>query len=467
MPHIFSQTSHAKAVLAALTLCSGLTAAPGCFSEDTVTPALKAAATRLEALGAPGTGVPGDEFRISEYTAAVTTLRPIAAAGTDAQNAAAALMIARAQVGLAEPAATSINTANQDLHALVSELRSAGSEWATLNSLAETAASFDPSQEQSQINERIQQRDATVAAARKASETVKAQVAELEQLARQASQNASDLRVQEEQLRGDAAKLSAQEALPLHKQAAKVRREADAYEVISERHLAKAATIRPEIQDHELEINRLTQQRDLLVASSQEVAAKAVQGRNEAAKLREQAAETAQRLDRLVSKINAFRRGEIKTALDAVTEAYSTAAASAGSARAGDRSGSQLAVGEIQQTLGNLLSVHASTLEFAALALSQIAETRTPLPNADTVAAAATSMRADANMAKANALAAFTAARDGFDGASLSGEASDRINAVKSDLENAIRSLTTDPQSPEGTPEDVSESGPADDANDD
>jgi len=441
MSRTISHTRHARTTLSVVLVACGLAFTTGCLEEDEVTPALKVAAQQLEALGAPGSSVPGDEFRLGEYRNVIATLKPVASAGTKVQNAEASLMIARAQFGLSEPTAASLNDLNQRLYHRASELRSEHAEWATLSSLAETAESFDPSAEQAQINEKIQDRDAAIAAEQVELEAVKVRVAELEQLAQQAMASAGELRIKEEQQRSDAGKLSAREALPFHEQAAEFRREADAFEVDAEMQMAIADTIRPEINDHEVEINRLTSQRDLLVANSQEVAAKAVEGRNESKGLREQAEATAQRVDRVVSEIESLRTGEAQTAFEAMTEAYDTAASSAGRASSGNRSGSNLAKGEIRQSQGILAGAHASTLEFVASVLNQAAQTRTPLPNSGTIASVSASMQSDADARKAAALETFTEARDAFEGASLRGEASDQIDSVITELNKVIESL--------------------------
>jgi hypothetical protein len=449
MSRNISHKRHAQATISAVLLACGLAFTSGCLEEDEVTPALESAALRLEALGAPGSSVPGDEFRLGEYRAAIATLNKVATSGSKVQNAEAALMIARAQVGLAEPTAIALNELNQAFYNSAAALRTEHAEWATLSSLAETAQAFDPAEEQAQINEMIQQRDAAIATEQEMVAAVRVSVAELEQLAEQAIASASALRLQEEEKRNDALRLSAQEALPLHEEAAKFRREADAFEVTAEMHMAKADTIRPEINDHEVEIARLTSQRDLLVTNSQEIAAKAVEGRNEAQSLREQSSQTAQRIDRIVSDIESLRAGEAKSAFDAMTQAFDTAASSAGKASSGNRTGSNLAKGEIRQSQANLIGAHASTLEFVASILNQVAETRTPLPNASTIVSASNSMQADAETHKAGALEAFIEARDAFDGASLRGEASDRIDAVITELDKVIESLGGPSAAPE------------------
>lgn len=441
MSRNFSHKRHAQHAVSAVLIACGLAFGTGCLEEDEVTPALEAAALQLEALGAPGSSVPGDEFRLGEYRAAIATLNKVSNAGTKVQNAEAALMIARAQVGLAEPTAVALNEVNQRLYDAATALRTEHAEWAMLSSLAETAESFDPSEEQAAINEKIQQREAAIAEQQKAVEAVRVSVAELEQLAEQAMESASALRQQEEQKRNEASRLSAQEGLPLHEEAAALRREADAFEVTAELHMAKADTIRPEINDHEVEINRLTGQRDLLVSNSQAVAAKAVEGRDEAKNLRDQASQTAQEIDRIIGEIQSLRTGEAKTTLDEMNQAFDTAASSASRASSGNRNGANLAKGEIRQSQANLIGAHASSLEFVASILNQVAETRTPLPNANAVVSAANAVQADADTYKANALEKFTEARDAFQSASLRGEASDRIDSVIAELNRVIESL--------------------------
>ena len=87
MPRSLSHNRKPSIRFAGALIAASLSFATGCLEEDKVTPALREASARLEALGAPGTAVPGDEFRMSEYRAAIGILRPIASDGSDVQNA--------------------------------------------------------------------------------------------------------------------------------------------------------------------------------------------------------------------------------------------------------------------------------------------------------------------------------------------------------------------------------------------
>lgn len=441
MSRTISSARNTRARIAGAILLAGLAVLPGCLEEDEVSPALKEASGILKALGAPGAGVPGDEFREREYREAIDLLKPVANAGSDVQNAAAALMMARAEFGLAEPKMQGVTAVDSKLYDLVAALRAEHTEWSSLNSLAETAESFDPSSEQAEINAKIQEREEAITKEQQAADSVKNRVAELEAQAQDAADQAEALRIREQEIRNQTATLSARDALPLHEEAAKLRREADAFEVTAETLLSQAETIRPEIIDHDLEIDRLTQQRDLLVASAQEVAGKAVEGRNEAKELREQASKTAERISKLVGQLEELRSGEAQVALDEVKKALEAAASSAGRARAGDRSGSQLAVGEIQQALGNSLASHSLTLEYASTVLNQVSNARAPLPSRSTIQNVYSSFASNAESIKAEALEAYVAAADAFEGASLKGEASDRIDTVKNEIAKTIETL--------------------------
>ncbi|GAB5496915.1 MAG: hypothetical protein Phyf2KO_19950 [Phycisphaerales bacterium] len=458
-----SHTRNARARISAAILLAGLAVMPGCLEEDEVSPALKEASGILEALGAPGAGVPGDEFREREYREAINILKPIASSGSDAQNAAAALMMSRAEFGLAEPKLEVVTEVDAQMYALVSALRAEYTEWSSLNSLAETAESFDPAPEQSDINAKIQEREQSIAEAQQSAESVKARVAELEAQAKDASDQAAALRVREQELRNQTATLSAREALPLHEEAAKLRRDADTFEVTAETLLSQAETIRPEIIDQDLEVERLTQQRDLLVASAQEVAAKAVEGRDEAAKLREQAAKTASRISNLVQQLESMRTGAAQAATDEVRSSLETAASSAGRARSADRLGAQLATGEIQQALGTSLAAHSAALRHAATVLNQIANARAPLPTQSAITGAMNSFTGAADTVQAEALEAFIAAADAYESASLRGEASDRIDKVKAEIAETIEALGGPSAEPaQEAPVDVDNSGAQD-----
>lgn len=469
MPRSFLDARSARVGLAVTLLASGL-ALSGC-EEDNVSPALAQASATLESLGSPGSGVPGDAFREAEYREAINTLKPVMGEGSEAQNAAAALMIARAELGLAETKLRRVVQAHDRMYALVGKLRSEYTEWSTLNSLAETSESYDPSEEQAKLNELIQERDRQIAEAEEAKRAVEQQVADLEAQAEEASQKAAEVRGRELEQRDQTSTLNARDALPFHMEAGRLRREADAYEVEMEQRLNEADLIRPQILEKELEVERLTSQRDDLVKSTQEVAAIAVEGRDEARRLREQASETASRIDTLLSELDTLRTGELDTALNEARSALESAASSAGRARTGDRNGANLTTGEIQQTLGTLEMTHAAALAHAAAVIEQIAGARAPLPSSDRVQSAASALLDAAEQARQSAIESFTEARDAYESASIRGEGADRIDATTSAIAQSIETLggpAAEPEEmmPEDDFEGMGEDGmpPADDA---
>ena len=466
MPRSLSHNRKPTFRLAGALIAASLAFATGCLEEDEVTPALRDASARLQALGAPGTAVPGDEFRMKEYREAINTLKGVASKGSDVQNASASLMIARAEMGLAELPAAELAQRNQRRYDLAADARGELDVWNKLNSLADTAASFNPEQELGQINGKIQQRDAEIKTERDATAKVEKRVAELEQLADQASQSGGELRIQETELRDRANAMNPVEAQSLHEQAAQVRREADALEMKAEQFMAQADTIRPEITDHQLEIDRLTKQRDQLVASTQSLAAKAVEGREEAKQLRTQAAAAAERLGKVIGELESLRTGDALSKLDAAKSAYETAIASAGRARSGDRAGASLATAEIQQTLGNTLASHASAAGFVADILNQAANARTPLPNINTIQSAASGYSSHAESVQSKAVETLISARESFGQAGVRGDEAERIERVTADISTMIESLGGPAAEPE-VQEDAQDESFEDDSYDD
>ena len=278
-----------RARLASVLLTAGLLAAAGCFEEDEVGPTLEQAASRLETLGAAGTAIPADTFRINEYKAVIAELKPVANKGSKAQQAAANLLIASAQRGLAQDQAAKLAEVDQQLYDLSALLGTTLSQWTMHNSMVATIESSNPNEEIAQIHSKIEQRESAIQAETEATEQVRQRVAELMQLADQEAQAAAELRVQVDELRQKADKLPADEGLPMYEQAAKIRRQADAHDVEAEHRRAEAGVIRPEIHDHELETDRVTQQRDLLVSTIEELNKKSQSDAAEASSLRQKA----------------------------------------------------------------------------------------------------------------------------------------------------------------------------------
>ena len=442
----FRQT---RARLSCVLLASGLVALTGCLEEDEVGPTLAQASSRLETLGAAGTAIPGDEFRVSEYKAVIATLKPIAGKGSKSQQAAANLLIASAQRGLAQDQSAKLGVVDQRLYDQSALLSTTLSQWNKLNSMAQAVESSDYSRELASIKAKIKEREAAIQAETEATEQVRQRVAELMQLAEQEAQAAALIREEVDELRTRADKLPADEALPLFEQAATLRREADAHDVEAERRRAEADVIRPEIRDHELETNRLTEQRDLLLTTIEELNTKSQSDSTEASMLRQKALTVADSIRDLVSQIEQIRTDDATPAMEAARSAYNAALASANKARSGDSSGAKLAAAEINHELGNVLMSHAAALTFSATAIDHIATAADPLPSNDLYVTAAAAFRQDGEAANDAATEAFRAARDAYQGLSLRDEAGERIDRVVQELDALLGADNA------ATPEDV------------
>ncbi|MGP1271776.1 MAG: hypothetical protein ACTS22_00425 [Phycisphaerales bacterium] len=429
-----------------------LLAAPlaGCLEDDELGRAIDSVSSSLSALAVEGSAVPGEQMRTSTYEEAIRTLRPLVSEGTQAQQAAAHLLIARAEFGLSSGPAARVAAVSRDARALISEVNAERGKLLTLESVASAVGSFDASDEIAELRQRIQDRIRSVETEQQRLAQVEASVTELDNQADAADEEAQQIRVQESTLRDRALALPATEALPIFEQAAELRVQADTLAADAERLRAQADVIRPQIGEVQAEISRLTEQRRLAEESIESLNAEAEASRREAQSITSQAAEVRSAIQQKASELAGLVEAQLAPAFDAAVESFDAAASSARRATSGERTAARLVLGEVEQAKAGLAASYAELLDAAVATL-----------DAAGLAAESSSMRDRAEAARTLASEAIAEARTNFESAGVRGDAADRLDSVIARLGGGEAEPETQTET-ENSPADAEDTAPAD-----
>ena len=400
---------------------------------------------KLESLGAPGTAIPGTKLRNDTYSSAISTLKPLVGEGTPEQKAAAWLLIARSELGLAADPAAAAADAHREMATSIQGIRAELGVYRNITAFVAAAESFDPSDEIADLQAKISQRVAAASEVSAEMDTVRQQIDGLESQAAEARAASDEHRRAEASLRTEMMSLSAQAALPIATQAAEQRSRADDLAAQSDRLVAQADVLRPQITAFEGEINRLAEQQKLLEESIESLGAQREATAAEADNYRTRAAEIASRISSGIGSANAYATGPMRQVYDEAIAAFETAAGSAGKASA-SRSGSNLLKAEVMHMLGGTTLAHAASLDAFAATIGE-AINDAGISNA-TLTGTLAAVRADADAARQRGQQALREARDSYQAAGVSGDGADRIDDVVASI-NAMLGEPDEPQTPD------------------
>lgn len=415
-----------RAVLAAASLLAAL-GINGCIEEDPVAATIQEVAGQFEALGAPGSAIPGDEFVTDVYEDALRSLRSVAGQGSDAQRASIQLLMARAEYGLAKIPLGDLTAAHAEANLLIAGAAAQAAKHVRLSALASASATFDPSDEIAELQSIIGERSAAIDDQQASLQRVQTEIAELDGLAGEADARADEIRQQESELRARARAMTAPEAVPLFEQAASLRNQADDLAADAERRRAQADVLRPEITQIEGEIDRLTEQRTLLEESIENLRAESEASRRATASLQTDADAVMQELTARIDAVEVLMTGTMADAYEASMGAYDKASAEARKAASGLRTQARLFEAETALTAAGLAASQAEQL-------NRLVRTAGSADRMELAERAGTLAEEAAELARSR----LESARESFSSAGVRGEASDRIDAVVARLEAII-----------------------------
>jgi predicted nucleic acid-binding Zn-ribbon protein len=407
----------------------------GCDQDNTSSRAIDRARIELSAMSSGETLTPTGG-RGDVYQSVLAGLRPIADRGNASQNAAAALLMAQAQAGLAEPPMIrTVELEAQSLHR-IDAVRSMYSQWLVQTATADAAGSFDPAPEIKSFQDQVRLRQEAVSQAEAQKATLDARAADLRRQAKAKGEQASALRQEVGRLRQQVANQTAVEGEQSLIRSRELARQADAMEVESADLEARAEQVDPAITEITTRIAGVRDQITRLGAAITEVEARAAASREEAAQARAAAARLAQEIHAEVGRLRDLRENALKEAYEAAVAGYQGAASFARKAINENRSAANLAIGSAQQAIGDLHWSLAQNLEFYQQVLTRLAESQPALPHAPQYAMLVQQVIESRKAAAEAATEAYQASHSAYQAA---GGSSERITRVANALSDMVR----------------------------
>jgi hypothetical protein len=426
---IYRRLMVAPACRVGLVLVAGLALASGCGRDDATTQAIEKAHVELASLAPGGANPPVQAIRDARYKSVITGLTGAGQRGTKAQGAAAALLMAQAQTGLAEtPAAAAAALESESLRTCT-ELRALLGQWLADNGLADASAAYDPGPELAEIGTQVKKREEERVDQQKQKAAVDQQVNSLREQAKQRTDAAKAKRQEAGALRSQVPTQTAVQGEQTLRQAQEIGRAADALEVEAADLDAQAARIAPQGDEIQLQIDRISNQLELLSKAKADVQKRIDAAKGTATDARAEADKVAAAINELQGKLEA-KRGELAKAGDEAIGQYRAAVKSADSAKGEARSTALMASGAAQQSLGDMLWGRAQGLTAYAETLEALANAKPPLPQAGAYKTKAEEAHTAAKEALDQATEAYEKANEAYKtgGGTADKERIDRIN---------------------------------------
>ncbi len=418
----------------------------GCDNSTPMTKALENANLTMTALSPGGAEPVAEAQRRDTYNKIVSTLRSQSGKGTPSEESAAALLIAQAQIALAEiPSGAAARVDRESLNTLT-RIEAAYTQWLNHNALAQALSAYDPKPELAEIESQIAQREAGIKEELANKAAVDAKVTELRAQAAAKAKASAAKRQDEAKLLLQMANQSAVEGARTLEQAVAIRRAADGLEAEAADLNAQAAQIAPRSDQIQLAIDRLTNQRNLLQQARADVNQRAAAAAADAQATLAIAAQDAADIADLVRQLAAERAAQDggKTHYETALETYQSAADTASKAARGTLSKgvAHLTLGSAQQSLGDTLWSRAHGLARLIETFDALAGSKPALPQAGEYRARADALRAEQQAALDAATAAYSAAFEAYKSAGATGDAQSRMDRVLRLLDRAVDSTS-------------------------
>jgi hypothetical protein len=414
-------------------LAAGLISA-GCESRNEAQANLNRAHAQVQGLTPPREA---EAKAASEYQKVLQTAGAVR--GTDTQNAAAALLTAQAKAAIGEPAA--LEAARQEAANLhdYTLLRTALTNFLTFSAQADVAAAYTPTQELEDLAWQDREKEQQLAAAQQAKSRLDAQIGGLRQQAQAKMAQSRQLRNASAEMKGRMTNVSAVEGEALVRQARDQARQADALEVEAANLEAQAARQAPSAVEMQLDIDRLSTQRQLLAAARASVEKRAADTRGLAEKYRGEASKFAGEVRDIVRRVEERRADELARSADEAAARYREAVQAATTAARALKGNGQMSLGSYQQSLGDLFWSRAQGLQTFAANMDALAAARPALPESGAYGTAAERARAEAKEALDAATEAYQAASQAYQAAGGGADVQAKIAALHELLRNATR----------------------------
>lgn len=404
----------------ALVALTGL-ATLGCDERDATLVALERARVALDKISLPSVPVGEGDAAESALARIVTDLRPITAEGSAGEKQAASLLVAQAQLGIADRRAAYATLAEREAMTALTPIRHQVNAMLARASRSQALLAFDPAAAIEQLQGQITSKNTEIAQRQRDRAQIEADILLLRQGAQERMTMGAAKREEAARLSVQAMAMPTQQAAEQMAGIHRIRREADKIELDGASLLARAEVRQPELAEREMLVQQVVSQKAELEAALELTRRRATEARAQAAEHAAASAALAAELDGLIEGILAQRSAEAGPRVDAAIEAYRSAQATARAA-AGD--GFAL-VGSAAQGRGDMFWLRAQHVRHLADMLEQLAEVPAPaaLGPADrdallgtlrTYGQRATELRVAQRESLAAAAEAYGEARDSF-----------------------------------------------------
>lgn len=429
----------ARALMAKAGLAIALTAVlSGCENEDPAAEAIRDASIQLKTIS-PGSVPPvSDDFAAKGYRATAGELGP-AGSGSSAQQAAAALLSAQVEAGLARPAMGRLAEIEHEIAAKLNRMVSLETARVSAQQTAQALGSYDPSAERAAIDRRTSELQSDLTQAQAQREQFEQQLATLSTQISELEGQVGTIRAQESALRDRALREGPIEAAATIEQARETGRRADRLEVRSSTLDAERAVIRPQIEAAGVRIDAINAQLAILSQARESVAQQARRSSEEASAAQASAREFSANLVTLATEIGALHQSEAQAAVAEARQSLEKAASSARRA-SGDMADGTLAAAGANRTLGDLLARRAGSMEQTASAFRGLAD-RGQGELASRLTTLADTLTQQAQGLKQDAIAAYESASSSLRRARAQGVARDALQEAADNLDRAIENL--------------------------
>lgn len=405
----------------------------GCDRTDPNQAAVQRSSSAIVGLNGGGAGQATPEFQREVFTAVVRdvqgAMQQDAAPGT---RAAAALLTAQSQLGLAEEPIRAALERDREARVLMARVSSLLADWSTRSATAAAAESFDPAAQITQTRQLAERARGEIEQHQAAKRELEAKLAEL--TARLNELNAAIATAQgayaAEMER--ASKLSASEAATVVAGANVIRREADGLRMDAGKVQAEIDQLHPQIREADLLARAASNLAQGAATTIRELEERQAQARREASEQRAAAAAAADELDKAVTELDRLVEGPMKQAFEEAGSALNRARGSAQEAMKGSPSVGRSTLAAVQQAIGGLAWARAQSLGAYATMLENLAKMTPALPKQGNYSSMARQVREQEKTVLDEVGSAFEAAQNGFGAVPLRG---DRASDAKTRLE--------------------------------
>ncbi|MDX2148427.1 MAG: hypothetical protein SFZ23_12985 [Planctomycetota bacterium] len=342
----------------------------------------------------------------------------------------ASLIVSETQLSNALASEAQTGVLEQQALNTIRVARAALATYIESHAIAAATQSFDASGRERELAQQVTAVDAEMGQRRQAKATLETQVGELRAAAETRANAAKALYDQAAGLRVRMTEVTASQAATLASQAASLQREGDALARDASEIEAQASLLEPLAKEADLLAQQLVNQRESLQEAQAEVRQKVESNQRTADEARQRATAAGQDAATLVAGLATFRSGDVASAYQTTVTAYRSAISSAQKAQTSEPAQAKLAVGSLQQALGDLLWRRAAGIQAHAALLELMSQLEPALPDQASYASQRATLAEEAKTIAGEAAQAYEAAQSAFSTAPIRGTVKERLTQV-------------------------------------